>query len=327
MSTPLHAIGFGSWGFKASILHLYSTSWDSWDFLDQNFATIDDNRRKNDGARTNYKVLVCSCGAAGKKRDKEKDVELLPPSKGAIMLVSCYGSKEIMDYKTYIKGLQQDLISGSYLKWVRIDRIAIALPGGKNYARKRVVRSSQVEVDPVVNGIYNPEKVLKMLDRVFKHKSMECTSILHQPDGVGSQGGHLGSFGKVNGILVALVARTIIKHRVEDVQLGVKSYQTKLNLTNPQVSAPDVGRTEPYTIFYKPRGVTYESRNRKRCLMREDEVYMPTRPWLNRDERQAMSMVKVLEKTLHRRRIIRSLECYVSGRNHEADYMLLTRTD
>ncbi|GJR41249.1 hypothetical protein Tco_1216933 [Tanacetum coccineum] len=36
------------------------------------------------------------------------------------MLVSCYGSKEIMDYKTYIKGLQQDLISGSCLKWVRI---------------------------------------------------------------------------------------------------------------------------------------------------------------------------------------------------------------
>ncbi|GJU71692.1 hypothetical protein Tco_1263097 [Tanacetum coccineum] len=107
----------------------------------------------------------------------------------------------------------------------------------------------------------------------------------------------------------------------------MESYQTKLNLTNPQVSAPGVDRTEPYTIFYKPKGVTYESRNGKRCLMREDEVYMPTRPWLNRDESRAMSMVKVLEKTLHRRRIIRSLECYVSGRNHEADYRLLTRTD
>ncbi|GJS81338.1 hypothetical protein Tco_0747879 [Tanacetum coccineum] len=59
-----------------------------------------------------------------------------------------------------------------------------------------------------VNGIYNSEKFLKMLDRVFEHKSLECTSILHQPDGVGSQGGHLGSFGKLNGVLVALVARS-----------------------------------------------------------------------------------------------------------------------
>ncbi|GKD41473.1 hypothetical protein Tco_1261680 [Tanacetum coccineum] len=57
-----------------------------------------------------------------------------------------------------------------------------------------------------VNGIYNSEKVLKMLDRVFGHKSVECTSILHQMDGVGSQGGYLGSFEKLNGILVALVA-------------------------------------------------------------------------------------------------------------------------
>ncbi|GKE02686.1 hypothetical protein Tco_1390669, partial [Tanacetum coccineum] len=151
------------------------------------------------------------------------------------------------------------------------------------------------------------------------------------------------------------IRRTVIKHRVEDVQLGVESYQTKLNLTKPQVSAPGVDRTEPYTIFYKPRGVTYESRNGKRCLMREDEVCkfgdatltkvrdelryrltnsrfgyykdMPTRPWSDKDKKHAMSMVKVIEKTLHRRRIIKSLECYAGGRNHEADHRLLTRTD
>ncbi|GJT21827.1 hypothetical protein Tco_0891764 [Tanacetum coccineum] len=39
-----------------------------------------------------------------------------------------------------------------------------------------------------VNGIYNLEKVLKVLDRVYGHKSVECTSVLHQPDGVRLQG-------------------------------------------------------------------------------------------------------------------------------------------
>ncbi|GJR68977.1 hypothetical protein Tco_0015042 [Tanacetum coccineum] len=65
-----------------------------------------------------------------------------------------------------------------------------------------------------VNRIYNFEKVLKMLDWVFGHKFMECTSVLHQPDGVGSQGGHLGSFRKLNGISVALVARLRLPNAV-----------------------------------------------------------------------------------------------------------------
>ncbi|GKA65773.1 hypothetical protein Tco_0765480 [Tanacetum coccineum] len=47
-----------------------------------------------------------------------------------------------------------------------------------------------------------------MLDRVFGHKSVECTFVLHQSDGVESQGGHLASFEKLNGIAVALVARS-----------------------------------------------------------------------------------------------------------------------
>ncbi|GJT78538.1 hypothetical protein Tco_1045263 [Tanacetum coccineum] len=69
------------------------------------------------------------------------------------------------------------------------------------------------------------------------------------------------------------IRRTVLKHIVKDVQLGVKSYQTKLNLTTPQISAPGVDNKEPYTIFYKPRGVIYESRNDNMCLMRENEVY------------------------------------------------------
>ncbi|GJS37519.1 RNA-directed DNA polymerase, eukaryota, reverse transcriptase zinc-binding domain protein [Tanacetum coccineum] len=66
---------------------------------------------------------------------------------------------------------------------------------------------------------------------------------------------------------------TVLKHRVEDVQLGVESYQTKINLTRPQVLATGVDSKELYTIFYKPKGVIYESSNGKKCPMREDEVY------------------------------------------------------
>ncbi|GKG21442.1 hypothetical protein Tco_0384037 [Tanacetum coccineum] len=42
-----------SWGFKASIILLISASWDSWDFLDQRVASIDDYKRNNDGVSKN----------------------------------------------------------------------------------------------------------------------------------------------------------------------------------------------------------------------------------------------------------------------------------
>lgn len=46
-----------------------------------------------------------------------------------------------------------------------------------------------------------------MLVWILGTKSMECTSALHQPDCVGSQGGHIGS-GELNGVSIALVARS-----------------------------------------------------------------------------------------------------------------------
>nr|GEZ67968.1 hypothetical protein [Tanacetum cinerariifolium] len=72
---------------------------------------------------------------------------------------------------------------------------------------------------------------------------------------------------------------------------------------------------------------TKATRIGKRCLMREDKVYIAIRPWSDKDKRWVESTVKVIKKTLHKRRIIRSLKCYVGGRKHEEDYRLLTRTD
>ncbi|GKF17064.1 hypothetical protein Tco_0061982, partial [Tanacetum coccineum] len=67
--------------------------------------------------------------------------------------------------------------------------------------------------------------------------------------------------------------RIIIQKCVEDVQLGVESYQKKLNLTKPQVDFPNIDAKEPYTPSFDPPGVFYEGiRNRKR-LMRADKLY------------------------------------------------------
>ncbi|GJR34222.1 hypothetical protein Tco_1209906 [Tanacetum coccineum] len=69
------------------------------------------------------------------------------------------------------------------------------------------------------------------------------------------------------------IRRIVLKKRVEDVQLGVKSYQTKLNITRPQVRCVDLDVKEPYTILHKPKGVVYLNKNNIKYLMRDDELY------------------------------------------------------
>ncbi|GJU20902.1 hypothetical protein Tco_1154244, partial [Tanacetum coccineum] len=58
--------------------------------------------------------------------------------------------------------------------------------------------------------------------------------------------------------------RIIIQNRVEDVQLGVESYQRKLNLTKPQITCPHISVKEPCTPNFDPLGVTYEDKRKKK---------------------------------------------------------------
>ncbi|GJT10153.1 hypothetical protein Tco_0857195 [Tanacetum coccineum] len=65
----------------------------------------------------------------------------------------------------------------------------------------------------------------------------------------------------------------VLKNRVEDVQLGVESYQRKLNLTKPQRTCQHISLKEPYTPNYDPPGIIYEDKSKKKRLMRLDEIH------------------------------------------------------
>nr|GFB67460.1 hypothetical protein [Tanacetum cinerariifolium] len=60
----------------------------------------------------------------------------------------------------------------------------------------------------------------------------------------------------------------IIKRRVEDVQLGVESYQKKINNTKPQKDFPRISIKELYMPSFDPPGVVYEDLNKKKELCR-----------------------------------------------------------
>ncbi|GJT01712.1 hypothetical protein Tco_0822881 [Tanacetum coccineum] len=59
----------------------------------------------------------------------------------------------------------------------------------------------------------------------------------------------------------------ILKRRVEDLQLGVESYQKKLNITKPQKTFPEIELKEPYTPSYNPPGIVYEDLDKQKRVL------------------------------------------------------------
>nr|GEV29772.1 retrovirus-related Pol polyprotein from transposon TNT 1-94 [Tanacetum cinerariifolium] len=65
----------------------------------------------------------------------------------------------------------------------------------------------------------------------------------------------------------------VIQRRMEDLQLGVKSYQKKLNLTKPDTYQSDLKRKEAYTAYSNPRGFIYQNKDKQNRLMQIDELH------------------------------------------------------
>ncbi|GJW47816.1 hypothetical protein Tco_0079462 [Tanacetum coccineum] len=89
--------------------------------------------------------------------------------------------------------------------------------------------------------------------------------------------------------------RVVIQRRVEDLQLGVESYQKKLNLTKPDTYRSNLAKNK-YQTF-----------------------------WNHRDKANARAMILAIDKRLKTRRIMRSLERFVGGRPYGGDLTASTK--
>ncbi|GKD53834.1 hypothetical protein Tco_1287221 [Tanacetum coccineum] len=89
-------------------------------------------------------------------------------------------------------------------------------------------------------------------------------------------------------ISLRMFTRSIVLRRhVEDLQLGVESYQKKLNLTRPDMYRSDLKHKTPYTAYSNPKGFIYQNKDKKSRLMRIDELYKFSDGTLN-DVRSAL---------------------------------------
>nr|GEZ67689.1 hypothetical protein [Tanacetum cinerariifolium] len=111
--------------------------------------------------------------------------------------------------------------------------------------------------------------------------------------------------------------------RVEDLQVGVESYQKKLNLTRPDMYHSDLKLKEAYIAYSNPRGFIYQNKDKQNKLMRIDELhkfsdgtltdvrtalddrlkgiqmkYLPQSIWRKSDKDRAAAMIQAIDKML-----------------------------
>ncbi|GJU54939.1 hypothetical protein Tco_1228653 [Tanacetum coccineum] len=114
----------------------------------------------------------------------------------------------------------------------------------------------------------------------------------------------------------------IIKRQVEDLQLGVESYQKKLNITTPQQTFLEIEFKELYSPSYKPPGDELHHIILDFHLGYNDE--MSRRKWMAIDKKRSKLMVELIDKQMRERRIIGNLERLVGAQELKMDYKLMT---
>ncbi|GJT69763.1 hypothetical protein Tco_1029049 [Tanacetum coccineum] len=74
----------------------------------------------------------------------------------------------------------------------------------------------------------------------------------------------------LNVALRMFTRRVVILKWVEDLQLGVESYQKKFNITKPETFRSDISNMTPYTTYNNPQGIIYLDKLKRNRLMRSD---------------------------------------------------------
>ncbi|GJT28801.1 hypothetical protein Tco_0909076 [Tanacetum coccineum] len=138
--------------------------------------------------------------------------------------------------------------------------------------------------------------------------------------------------------------RVVILKRVEDLQLGVKSYQKKLNITKPETFRSDITNMTPYTTYKNPQGIIYLDKFKRNRLTGLDELYkfcngtltsvrrvlhdiasslemdyLPKRRWSKLDRKRSRIMIKAIDQQLFERRLMRNLDKFTNMNDLESD--------
>ncbi|GJT42471.1 hypothetical protein Tco_0951186 [Tanacetum coccineum] len=74
--------------------------------------------------------------------------------------------------------------------------------------------------------------------------------------------------------LSVFIRSSVIWERVHDFQLGIESYQQKINLTAPTITFPGIEECDVFSIVYEPvHGIIYTNSKKEKRVMRPSEIH------------------------------------------------------
>ncbi|GJT57599.1 hypothetical protein Tco_0992653 [Tanacetum coccineum] len=88
--------------------------------------------------------------------------------------------------------------------------------------------------------------------------------------------GKVGDYAKTRLLwsLLIFIRSTVIWERVHDFQLGLESYQQKVNLTAPTITFPVIKKYKMFSIVTEPvYGIIYKNNKKEKRVMRHQEVH------------------------------------------------------
>ncbi|GJT90382.1 hypothetical protein Tco_1079227 [Tanacetum coccineum] len=128
----------------------------------------------------------------------------------------------------------------------------------------------------------------KFIAEIVARRANECIASITEPDYKNLNKNDIEDMyllimnGKVpdyaeTGLLWSLsvfIRSSVIWERVHDFQLGIESYQQKVNLTAPTISFPGVEKHKMFSIIYEPvHGIIYKNSKKEKRVMRHSEIH------------------------------------------------------
>ncbi|GJS84999.1 hypothetical protein Tco_0751540 [Tanacetum coccineum] len=107
-----------------------------------------------------------------------------------------------------------------------------------------------------------------------------------------------------NNALLMFIRRTMIKNMVQDIQLGVESYERTLNLTKPIMFFEGIDQMIPFMMTVTHKENKLGSSNKR----------LKGRDWTEYDVTSSREMLKKIDEILRHREQLRRLGEYVVGR-------------
>ncbi|GKC43577.1 hypothetical protein Tco_1061299 [Tanacetum coccineum] len=223
----------------------------------------------------------------------------------------------------YARGLQSRHDVYSTKRILAVTQVEVMRKHGYGYLKEIVVRRADNDLYRFKEGDFPRLRINDIEDMLLLVVQNRLTNL---------SGDDVSDFA----IALRMFTRSlVIQKRVEDLQLGVESYQKKINVTKPQTTISGIRKRDPYTPYQDPQGFIYVDTLWRNMLMRSDELYkfsnrtleyLPKRRWSTLEKKIANIMIKVIDKQLKERRLMRSLKTFIGGRHYGTDLRLLQRT-